>query len=88
MSDNYALFAYVSSLWSLWMSNFRNDVSASCKRSLSKLKVIRNYFRYTMGQARLSDLTILSIEIEGNKSADFDGVINDFAVLKARKGDL
>ena len=41
-----------------------------------------------MGQARLSDLTILSIEIEGNKSADFDGVINDFAVLKARKDDL
>ena len=48
-----------------------------------------------MGQARLSDLAILSIEIEIYKSADsdgvindFDGVVNDFAVLKARKVDL
>lgn len=67
---------------------FRIDVSASSEKSLSKLKVIKNYFRYTMGQARLSHLAILSIEIEIYKSADFDGVINDFAVLKARKIDL
>ena len=41
-----------------------------------------------MGQARLSHLAILSIEIEIYKSADFDRAINDFAVLKARKVDL
>lgn len=77
------------------LRKLRNDVSASSEKSFSKLKVIKNYFRYTMGQARLSDLAILSTEIEIYKSADsdgvindFDGVINDFAVLKARKVDL
>ena len=74
---------YVSSLRKL-----RNDVSASSEKRFSKLKVIKNYFRYTMGQARLPDLAILSIEIEIYKSADFDGVINDFAVMKVRKVDL
>ncbi|ESO02949.1 hypothetical protein HELRODRAFT_81078, partial [Helobdella robusta] len=59
---------------------------ASCERSFSKLKIIKNYLRSTMGQSRLSDLAILSIERDLAKKVDFDEVINKFASLKARKG--
>jgi len=37
---------------------------ASCERSFSKLKLIKNYLRSTMGQGRLSGLAILSIEYD------------------------
>ncbi|ESO02950.1 hypothetical protein HELRODRAFT_81101, partial [Helobdella robusta] len=59
---------------------------ASCERSFSKLKIIKNYLRSTMGQSRLSDLAILSIERDLAKEVDFDEVIDKFASLKARKG--
>jgi hypothetical protein len=39
-----------------------------------------------MGQSRLSDLAILSIESDLAKGVDFDEVINKFATLMARKG--
>lgn len=58
---------------------------ASCERSFSKLKLIKNYLRSTMGQSRLSDLAILSIESELVKGIDFNEVIHNFAALKARK---
>ncbi|KAF7642593.1 hypothetical protein LDENG_00255250 [Lucifuga dentata] len=59
---------------------------ASCERSFSKLKLIKNYLLSTMGQSRLSSLVILSIESELVKYIDFDEVIHKFAALKARKG--
>ncbi|XP_063794591.1 zinc finger MYM-type protein 1-like [Pseudophryne corroboree] len=59
---------------------------ASCERSFSKLKLIKNYLRSTMGQSRLSNLAILSVESELAKDIDFDEVIHRFAALKARKG--
>ena len=37
-------------------------IVASAERSLSKLKLIKSYFRSTMSQERLNGLTILSIE--------------------------
>ncbi|XP_056392625.1 zinc finger MYM-type protein 1-like [Hyla sarda] len=58
---------------------------ASCERSFSKLKLIKNYLRSTMGQSRLSDLALLSVESELVQTIDFDEVINSFAALKARK---
>src|SRR6218665_546063 len=36
----------------------------SCERSLSKLKIVKNYFRSTKPQKRLSDLALLSIDKE------------------------
>ena len=36
---------------------------ASCERSFSKLKLIKNYLRSTMSQTRLTDLAILSITL-------------------------
>ncbi|XP_065658551.1 uncharacterized protein LOC136083072 [Hydra vulgaris] len=61
---------------------------ATCERSFSKLKIIKNYLRPTMGQERLSCLTVVSIEHEVANALDFDDVISDFASKKARKVTL
>ena len=61
---------------------------ASCERSFSKLKLIKSYLRFTMGQSRLSDLAMLSIERDTVNDIDFDEVIDKFAVLKSRKGKI
>ena len=39
-----------------------------------------------MGQSRLSNLALLSIESDIAKDIDFDDVIGRFAALKTRKG--
>lgn len=59
--------------------------SASCERSLSKLKLIKNYLRSQIGQERLSNLAILSIEYDIAKSIDVDHTIDKLASEKARK---
>ncbi|XP_065671947.1 zinc finger MYM-type protein 1-like [Hydra vulgaris] len=59
--------------------------TASCERSFSKLKLIKNYLRSTIGQERLSNLSIISIEYNIVKDINYDGVINEFAQMKARK---
>ena len=61
---------------------------ASCERSFSKLKLIKTYLRSTMGQNRLTNLAILSIEREQTEGLDFDEVINQFASTKSRKAFL
>jgi hypothetical protein len=61
---------------------------ASCERSFSKLKIIKNYLRSSMGQDRLSNLSIISIESTLTNSLNYDDVINDFASLKARRVNL
>lgn len=58
---------------------------ASCERSFSKLKLILTYLRSSMGQDRLSNLSVLSIERETVDSIDFDSIIDRFAAAKARK---
>ena len=59
--------------------------SASCERSFSKLKIIKNYLRSTMGQERVTDLGIIAIEREFARSLDFADLIEDFASKQARK---
>ncbi|XP_004208014.1 zinc finger MYM-type protein 1-like [Hydra vulgaris] len=61
---------------------------ATCERSFSKLKIIKNNLRSTMGQERLSCLAVVSIEHEMANALDFDDVISDFASKKARKVTL
>ena len=61
---------------------------ASAERSFSKLKLIKNYVRSTMGQDRLNYLARLSIESDIAKQIDFDNVICSFAKKKARKAIL
>jgi len=58
---------------------------ASGERSFSKLKLIKTYFRSSMGQERLNNLTILSIEHEVARDLNYTDVIDSFAAAKARK---
>ncbi len=54
--------------------------SAECERSFSSLKRIKTRLRTTMGEERLSDLAILSIERElASKFFNYDEIIDDFA---------
>ncbi|XP_050547907.1 uncharacterized protein LOC126909513 [Daktulosphaira vitifoliae] len=59
--------------------------TATCERSFSKLKIIKNYLRSTMVQERLTNLAILSIEHEIASKMDYTLVIEEFASKKARK---
>ncbi|XP_054267047.1 52 kDa repressor of the inhibitor of the protein kinase-like [Macrosteles quadrilineatus] len=61
---------------------------ASCERSFSKLKIIKNYLRSSMCETRLTNLAILSIEYDRASKIDFNEVINEFALVKARKVQL
>ena len=61
---------------------------ATAERSFSKLKLLMNYLRTSMGQDRLSNLATLSIEHELASRLDYDDVINTFASAKARKINL
>ena len=61
---------------------------ASCESSFSKLKLILNYLRASMGQDRLSDLVLLSVEKETLDKINFYDVIEKFAAVKARKIQL
>ncbi|XP_042210339.1 uncharacterized protein LOC121858193 [Homarus americanus] len=57
---------------------------ASCERSFSKQKLIKNYLRSSMTQARLNSLTMISIENECAKTVNFDEIIGKFAEAKSR----
>lgn len=63
--------------------------TATAERSFSKLKLIKNYLRTSMGHERLSDLSLLSIEAETleklKSSSAINDLINQFAEKKARK---
>ena len=59
---------------------------ASCERSFSKLKLIKNCLRSTIGLERLSNLALLSIEREEFELIDVDSVIDKF--LNARPGHM
>jgi hypothetical protein len=58
---------------------------ASCERSFSKLKLVKNYLRSSMGQETLSGLAIMSIEFGIADSLKYDDVIDEFAASKSRK---
>jgi hypothetical protein len=56
--------------------------SATCERSFSAMKRIKNYLRSTMNTERLSSLAMLHIHKDMDVS--IDGVINTFASRKCR----
>jgi hAT family C-terminal dimerisation region len=58
---------------------------ASCERSFSKLKIIKNYLRSSIGQERLSGLAIISIENNITETLSYERIVNEFASCKARK---
>ena len=65
-------------------------MSSNCtgERSFSKLKRIKNDLRSTMGQERLTHLSLMSIEHGVLTNLDFDDLVTDFARRKCRKRPL
>ncbi|XP_042240303.1 uncharacterized protein LOC121878274 [Homarus americanus] len=59
-------------------------IYTSCERCFSKLKLIKNYLRSSMTQARLNSLAMISIENECAKTVNFDEIIGKFAEAKSR----
>ena len=57
--------------------------TASCERSLSKLKLINNYLSSTMSNHRLTNLAFFLLK-EYTKSLDVEEIIKDTAILKVR----
>ena len=55
------------------------------ERSFSKLKRLKSDLRSTMGQKRLTALSIMSMESDILRSLDFHKLVNDFAFTTARK---
>ena len=55
------------------------------ERSFSVLKRVKNALRTTMTQARLSALSLLSIENEVVEGIDFEDIVHQFAYLKSRR---
>jgi hypothetical protein len=58
---------------------------AASERSFSKLKLIKNYLRSSVGQMRLRGLAIISIERDRAIKFDTSVVIRNFAESKARR---
>jgi hypothetical protein len=57
---------------------------AASERSFSKLKLIKNYLRSSVGQMRLSGLAVISIERDCAIKFGTSVVIRNFAESKAR----
>lgn len=55
--------------------------SATCERSFSVLKRIKNYHRSTMTEPRLNDLAVLSIERDLSRTLDLHAVVQYFASM-------
>ena len=58
------------------------------ERSFSKMKLIKNYLRKTMGQERLNYLILLNIENDVLKLLNSSEIIAKFAEIKMRRKDL
>jgi hypothetical protein len=58
------------------------------ERSFSVLKRVKNQLRSTLGQDKLCDLSLLTIEADLTKDIDFNNTIDDFARMKSRKKPL
>ncbi|KAL4103836.1 hypothetical protein QTP88_019171 [Uroleucon formosanum] len=58
---------------------------ATAERSFSKLKLIKNYLRNSMGQTRLSNIAMLNIEQHRTAELSLDNIISQFSNLKARR---
>ena len=58
---------------------------ASAERSFSKLKIIKSRLRNTMGDQRLSSLSIMSLEKDIMDNLKIDDIIDRFALRKERR---
>ncbi|KAK0139198.1 Zinc finger MYM-type protein 1 [Merluccius polli] len=79
-------FSEVCTVFILFLT--RPVTVATAERSFSKLKLIKNYLRSTMGQERLSGLAMLSIENDRVRKLDIQRIVDEFAERKARRVPL
>ena len=83
---HYALSSTFSDVCTAYMLLLTIPVTvAACERSFSKLKIIKNYFRSTISQERLSDLAVLSIENKRARQLDVSNIVESLAQGKACK---
>ena len=82
----YSTFSDVCTAYILWLT--LPVTVATCKRSLSKLKLINIFLRSTMSQGHLSDLAVLSIGNHCAKQLDTSSIVDTFAQKKAQKQKL
>ena len=59
--------------------------NCSGERSFSKLKLIKNRLRTSLGQEKLNQLSIMNIEYDVMREIDFEHIVADFSKRKARK---
>ncbi|KAL4150139.1 hypothetical protein QTP88_003973 [Uroleucon formosanum] len=59
--------------------------SACAERSFSKLKLIKTYLRNRLGQDKLSELALISIEEEVSSTIDYKHLIDTFTSKNSRK---
>ena len=58
--------------------------TASCERSFSAMRRIRNYLRVAMGQERFSNFGLLNIENDIATKVDCENIFNQFASVASR----
>jgi len=84
--DYHALSSTFSDVCTVYILLLTLPVTvATCERSFSKLKLIKNFLRSTMSQERLSYLAVLSIEKHRAKQLDTSSIVDTFAQENARK---
>ena len=59
--------------------------NCSAERSFSKMKLIKNRLRTSMGNERLSHLALMSIEADILGEINFEDLVTEFAKKKTRK---
>lgn len=58
--------------------------SATCERSFSSMRRIKNWLRTSMEQAKFTDLSIINIERDLSNTIDKNIIINNFALSQRR----
>ena len=82
-NDLQAMFPNLEIALRIYLSMMVTNCSG--ERSFSKLSLIKNKLRSTIGQEKLNDLVMMSIECTILRDMDTDLIINKFAHHKARK---
>lgn len=58
--------------------------SATCERSFSSMRRIKNWLRTSMGQSKFTDLSVISIERDLSTKINKDKIINNFGLTQRR----